>query len=203
MKFLKKGSKDHILMAEEVFDENQKEELRTELEEKMLTPQAVVEKTFDEYGPITNRTKIFSAEFAAKRAQEIFTGDVVRLHIAEWNDYAWRSFYNAVPNILEYSISRYPIGGYYRWHVDHAEPQTHRVLNFIYYMNTCEGGELDVSTDYTNKERTEVKFEEEDYKIALTVKPREGLLVMFPSHYPHRVRLVESQRDVLHGHLCF
>ncbi len=93
----------------------------------------------------------------------------------------------------ESQFAFYPRGGFYRKHLDQLRGERHRQITSIFYLNDCvKGGEL-------------IIYDREDKgKVALTVSPRLGDLVIFQSSqifhevkevYDHRFSLTTWFRD--------
>lgn len=85
---------------------------------------------------------------------------------------------------FESQFAVYPIGGYYKKHLDQLRKSPHRQLSHILYLNDCnEGGEL-VLYDRNNK-----------LKIAQVIRPKKGQCVAFLSaQIYHEVLPVKDKR---------
>ena len=90
----------------------------------------------------------------------------------------------------------------YVWHVDHSslEPNSNRrILNYILYLTEPEGGNLDITDDYTYKGEDLLN---KSFPIGTSIKPKKNRLVIMPSWIPHRVNPVTSgKRLTINGHI--
>jgi Rps23 Pro-64 3,4-dihydroxylase Tpa1-like proline 4-hydroxylase len=126
------------------------------------------------------------------------------------------SVYNKIPEqelLLKlipsstYSECQYTVygkGGNFKWHVDSNSISTsHRIANFIYYLNdNFEGGELELSfrTDIDNRNINCIPNPSPD----LLIVPKKNTLVIMPSDMWHRVKpVIKGKRKTINGHIGF
>jgi SM-20-related protein len=85
---------------------------------------------------------------------------------------------------FESQLAFYPVGGFYKKHLDQIKGRNHRQVSMVFYLNDClEGGEL-------------VLYERDDkLKKAGVFKPRKGrCVIFFSSQIYHEVLPTRSPR---------
>ena len=141
-----------------------------------------------------------SDERASKIFMKAFINKDVYNETKKFYDYAWRSFNDRLCTEFECAITRYGKNGYYAWHIDHTGPNR-RTLNIIIYLNTPDGGEIEISTDYLKPTKKTIPLDRKIPNPEMVIKPKENMMVIFPAQYPHVVKSVNSgYRIIIHGH---
>lgn len=91
---------------------------------------------------------------------------------------------------FECHLAKYPVGSFYKKHVDRFEKDTSRSISFIFYLHqsweAADGGELVLY----NK----------DGEILKTILPEPGSMIIFLSEeFPHEVKVCSRERRSLTG----
>ena len=197
----------NILELQNVLFDDTMDRLREELDDNIARNGQLTyeDQRMDVFGKVTHRTKVYETDNARKVIANILTNNVVHASASQMHDLSWHLYYSMTANKFEVAMSRYPAGeGFYRWHTDHGtDPNSGdpvRVLTFVLFLNSCDGGELEISKEYATAEHLTEKGWN-DFTPVCQYAPEPGNLIMFPTHYPHRVLPCKTVREVLHGHV--
>jgi len=145
--------------------------------------------------PHTDRLKSFldGDSYSSALFVRLLFNDEFRKMLEPFTDFSFRTVAMNVTSDLELGISEYKKDGFYDWHVDNVSYK--RILNVILFLNTPVGGELQLSKQMYHEDT------KKDLVPEFTYKPQKYEMIVFPSHYPHRVLPVkEGNRIILHGH---
>lgn len=187
----------NILGIKNVIDGDMAARLRADFDR--LENLAVRECNIDEYSDINRREKLYDSGLAAKVTVDILTRPELIAASKPLNDYSWRMYFNGFADRFETAISKYPAGGFYRWHTDHTSLR--RLLVFIVFLSEEVGGNLEICTAALDNDFLK-NGGHKTLDPEFICDPEIGKLIMFPSYYPHRVRSCTADRYVMHGHVC-
>lgn len=88
-----------------------------------------------------------------------------------------------IGDILDIQMTRTPNDGYLKPHIDNPVGLEHRVLAWVFYFGSVEGGELVIQSDSG----------------PIVVKPVENSIVIFPGHLWHEVLKVSCGNSFKDG----